>query len=109
MTFFLSLVYDNFNHGYLHIIGTLIIIKTFYKNNESPINTFRALREHFGIHNRPTTKVISKTVKHFEEKHTLLEPEHRPHPRNVRTPENIAAVSQHVQQAPNLSNRRRSQ
>ena len=50
----------------------LTISKTFYKNNDSPVQTFRALREIFGPRNRPSTRIITRIVSNFEENHTLL-------------------------------------
>jgi len=44
------------------------IIKTYYKSGDSNIATFRALRDDYGRHNRPTKQVIGKIVKKFEEK-----------------------------------------
>ena len=40
----------------------LIIVKTFNKNNDSPMQTFRALREIFGPRNRPSTRVITRIM-----------------------------------------------
>ena len=87
----------------------LIIVKTFYKNNDSPVQTFRALREIFGPRNRPSTRVITRIVSNFEENHTLLDRKKVPHKRPVRTPKKIQAVRRHVEKNPKISLRRRSQ
>ena len=76
----------------------LIIVKTFNKNNDSPVQTFRALREIFGPCNHPSTRVITRIVSNFEENHTLLDRKKVPHRRPVRTPEKIQAVRHHVEQ-----------
>ena len=67
----------------------VIIVKTFYKNNDSPVQKFRALREIFELRNRPSTRVITRIVSNFEENHTLLDRKKVPHKRPVRTPEKI--------------------
>ena len=38
-----------------------------YKNSDSATATYRALRGDYGFHTRPTTQVIGKIVKKFEE------------------------------------------
>ena len=43
------------------------MIKTYYKNGDSAKATYRALRGDYGLHNRPTTQIIGKIVKKFEE------------------------------------------
>ena len=51
----------------LSITQCLKIIKTYYKNGDSAIATYRVLRRDYGLHNRPTTPAIGKIVKKFEE------------------------------------------
>ena len=41
--------------------------KTYYKNGDSAIVRYRALRGDYGLHNRPTMQAIGKIVKKFEE------------------------------------------
>ena len=41
------------------------ISKTYYKNGDSAIATYRALRRDYGLHKRITMPAISKTVKKF--------------------------------------------
>ena len=84
----------------------LIIVKTFYKNNDSPVQTFRALREIFGLRNYPSTRVITIIVSNFEENHTLLDRKKVPHKRPVHAPEKIQAVRRHVEQNPEIFLRR---
>ena len=43
------------------------MIKTYYKSYASATATCRALGEDYGLHNRPTSQPIVKTVKKFEE------------------------------------------
>ena len=90
-------------------VERLIIVKTFYKYNDSPVQTFRALREIFGPRNRLSTRVITRIVSNFEENHTLLDRKKVPHKRPVRTPEKNQAVRRHVNQNPKISLRCRSQ
>ena len=46
----------------LTITQCIKIIKTYYKNGESATATYYALREDFGLHNRPTMQTIGKIV-----------------------------------------------
>lgn len=43
------------------------IVKTYYKNDDSAVSTFRALRADYGRHNRPTQQTILNTVNKFEQ------------------------------------------
>ena len=43
------------------------MIKTYYRNGNSATVTYRALREDYSLHNRPTTQAVGKIVKKFEE------------------------------------------
>ena len=43
------------------------ITKTYYKNGDSTAAMYHALREDYGLHNRPTKQTISKIVQKFEE------------------------------------------
>ena len=43
------------------------MIKNCYKNGNSATTMYRALREDFGLHNRPITQEIGKIMKKFED------------------------------------------
>ena len=49
----------------LTITQRINIIKNYYKNGDSATATYCALREDYGLHNRPTTQAIGKIVKKF--------------------------------------------
>ena len=49
----------------LAIIKGIKIIKTYYKNGDSAIATYRALTGDYGLHYRRTTQAIGKIVKKF--------------------------------------------
>lgn len=85
------------------------IVKTYYKNSDSVVSTFRALRADYGRHNRPSERTIGKTVKKFEETGSVTDVLRPIHHRNARSTENIAAVSESVEEDPNLSIPRRAQ
>lgn len=87
----------------------IFIVKTFYKNNESIVATFRALRERFGVHNRPTKQAISKIIKRFESIGSVQVVKRAARPRPVRTRRNIEVVKESVAEHPNTSTRVRSQ
>ncbi|ERL94483.1 hypothetical protein D910_11760 [Dendroctonus ponderosae] len=81
------------------------IIKCYYKNDDSAVSTFRALRADHGRHNRPTEQTISNTVEKFEET-DIARPVHH---RNIRSAENIAVVAQSVEEDQNSSIPQRAQ
>lgn len=85
------------------------IIKFYYKNGDSAVSTFRALRADYGRHNRPTQQTISNTVRKFEETGSVIDIARPVHHRNIRSAENIAVVAQSVEEDPNLSIPRRAQ
>ena len=43
------------------------MIKPYFKNCNSATAMYCALRRDYGVHNNPTTQVIGKNVKKFEE------------------------------------------
>ena len=89
-----SLVFYNSNYGVIHISRTFNYRKNILKNNDSPVQTFRALREIFGPRNRPSTRVIARIVSNFEENHTLLDRKKVPHKRPVRKSEKMRRSQQ---------------
>lgn len=85
------------------------VIKTFYLNNRSIVNTRRKLRDFFGANHVPSISTIRRTVHSFETLYTL---EDKPKPgrtRSVRTPEIIDAVRESVAKYPGTSIRQRAQ
>ena len=87
----------------------LVIVQKFYENGRSFVNTFRALRENFGVHNRPSVLAIRRIVEKFETNFTLHDVKIPVRRRNARTVESIAAVRASVTEYPNLSFPRRAQ
>ena len=87
----------------------LEIIKNYYRNSESVVETLRALTPIFGRNNRPTRQAVRATVNKFETKFTLLGVLMPKRSRIDRNEEIIAAVSASIQNEPNQSIPRRSQ
>ena len=52
---------------HLAITQRIKIIKTYYKNGNSDITMYRALRGYYGLQNRPTTQAIGKIVNKFKD------------------------------------------
>jgi len=92
----------------LTIADRVKIVKTYYKNDDSPAATFRALRGDFGRFNRPTQQAVCKIVKKFEKTGSVTDIAKPVHHRNARSAENIAAVSESVADDP-ISIPRRAQ
>ena len=93
----------------LLISHTLLITKSYYKNSDSAIATYRVLISSYGSHNRPTMQAIGKIVKKSEETAVITNIEKCVHHRFARSGENIAIVSESVALDPNVSISRRSQ
>ncbi|CAK9801230.1 Transposable element Tc3 transposase [Anthophora plagiata] len=85
------------------------IIQTYYENGRSLINTYRKLRNYFGVNNRPNQSSIQRLVKKFEETGSVVDKPKSGRPKTVRTNENIAAVCESVKNEPTTSISRRSQ
>ena len=81
---------------WLTITQRIKIIKTYYKNDDSSTATYHALRGDCGLHNHPTTQVIEKIVKKFEETEVVTNIEAPMHHRFARFAENIAIVIESV-------------
>lgn len=79
------------------------MIKTYYQNNESVRNTFRALREFYGRNDRPAESTIRRLVNKFKSSGTVTDPIVSVRRRNARSEANIAAVNESVRENPNLS------
>ncbi|MCP6646273.1 DUF4817 domain-containing protein, partial [Klebsiella pneumoniae] len=56
--------------------------------------TYRALREIYGVNNRPSEQAIRKTIDRFRTTYTLCDATTLKRRRNVRIEENIAAVNE---------------
>ena len=89
----------------LSITQRIKIMKT-YKNSDSATATYRALRGDYGLHNRST---IGKIVKKFEETEVVTNIERPVDHRFARSTENIAIVSESIDENPNVSIPHRSQ
>ena len=74
----------------------LEINETYYKNGDSAIATYLALRRDYDLHNRPTTQVV---VKKFEETGMVTNIER---PVHYHSAENIAVVSESVAEDSNM-------
>lgn len=85
------------------------VIEAYYENGRSNKSAFRALRDFFGPHNRPTESAIGKIVKKFQETGSVADVKKPVRARAGRSPENIAAVRENVADSPNTSIRHRAQ
>lgn len=85
------------------------IVKTYYKNNDSPSETHRALRKDFGRHNRPVLSTISSVVAKFERTGSVADDFKPTRFRSARSVENIAATAASVDRDDSLSIPRRRQ
>ena len=87
----------------------LEIIKNYYRNSESVVETLSALTPIFGRNNRPTRQAVRAIVDKFLTKFTLLDVPVQKRRRIAQSEEIIAAVSASIQNEPNYSIPRRSQ
>lgn len=90
-------------------IQRIEIIKSYYENKKSIRSTFRALRETFGRHNRPTELGIRKLIQKFESTGSVADAI-QPHGKeSIKMTKNIESVKRSVMENPSTSVRRRSQ
>lgn len=87
----------------------VLIVKTFYLNNESIVATIRNLRRDFGRNNVPSVNTIRQLVRKFEQTGEVKDLPRSGRFRTVRTPENIERVRESVVERPETSTRHRSQ
>lgn len=87
----------------------IYIIKEHYKNGERVVSTFRAIRNRFGRHKRPTETTIARLVRKFETTGSVGDLPATTRTKSVRTQENIDAVRESVRTEPTLSIAVRSQ
>lgn len=85
------------------------VIEAYYENGRSNKNAFRALRDFFGQHNRPTESAIGKIVKKFKQTGSVADVKAPLRARVRRSAENIAAVRENVAENPGTSIRHRAQ
>lgn len=71
--------------------------------------TIRRLRDHFGVHNRPSRPAIESLIKKFERTFSLKDEKNLTRHRPKRSAENIAAVRDSVAARPSTSIRHRGQ
>lgn len=93
----------------ISIENRIKIIETFYENGRCVKTTFRKIRDIFGRHNRPSESAIKNLVDKFKSTGSVQNIPTTTRTRSGRSPENIAAVSESVEEDPNLSIPRRSQ
>ncbi|KAL4710049.1 hypothetical protein ACJJTC_011634 [Scirpophaga incertulas] len=84
-----------------------LCVREFYKNGNSATV---ARRKFCSIRhlNAPSTRLIAKWVKKFEETGSTLEKPKSGRPRTSRTAENVDSVTQSIRDDPNLSIRKRA-
>lgn len=85
------------------------IVKIHYQNGSIIKNTFRGLRDSFGRHGRPNETTIGRLMDKFERTGSVLDDVTPTRLRTGRSTENIAAVSESVEETPKKSVRRRAQ
>jgi len=87
----------------------ILIVKTHIRNGENLTSTIRALRNNFGVHNRPSRAAVKRLCEKFDRTGSVLDVKTSVRPRSGRSRENIAAVSDSVRDNPSTSIRHRSQ
>lgn len=85
------------------------VIRCYYQNQCSIRLTFRALRDEFPRHRRPTESTIRRLIERFESSGSVNKQPTPVRRRNARSAENIAAVRESVRGNPKQSICRRSQ
>ena len=83
--------------------------EAYYENGRSNKTAFRALREFFGQHNRPTESAIGKNIRKFKQTGSVADVKTPSRARLRRSDENIAAVRESVAEHPDTSIRHRAQ
>ena len=91
----------------LTITPRIKIIETYYKNGDFTTDMYRALKEDYGLHNRPTTQAVGKTVKKFEETRVVTNIQRPVHHRFAHSAKNIAIVNESVAEDSNVTIPRR--
>ena len=79
------------------------VVEAYYENRPSNKNAFRALREFFGQHNRPTESAIGELVRKFKQTGTVADVKTPSRARLRRSDEDIAAVRESVAEHPDTS------
>ena len=72
------------------------IVGPFYENGRSNQNTFRAIGDFFGQHNRPKVSTIERIVRKFQRTGSVGNVKTPVHARPVRSAENISVVRDSV-------------
>lgn len=85
------------------------VMKSYYRNNESPTATVRELRVILGRNAAPTESSVRKLIRKLEVTGSLLNVKKTGRPRSVRTQETIDLVRDNVTASPRKSVRRRAQ
>jgi len=84
-------------------------VQIYYENGRSLKNTFRKIRDYFGVSNRPHENTIRNLIQKFESTGSIDNVKPPERKRTVRTVENIAAVRESISNEPSLSIPRSSQ
>lgn len=87
----------------------IFVVKTYYKQNESPTVTVRVLRGILGRNAAPNESSVRRLISKFETTGSVINIKKTGRRRLVRTDENIAIVNDSVTVSPTRSIRRRSQ
>ena len=87
----------------------LQIVQLYYENHGSVRAKYRALRQFYGAHNRPSERLIRETMNRFTTTFSLKDNIHPERRRTVRTPQTNAAVQESVEEDTNVSVRHRAQ
>lgn len=85
------------------------MVKSYYQNQCSIRQTFRALRPIYGVDGRPSESTIRRLINKFEATGSLLDQTTPVRQRSARSIENIAAVRESVRENPRQSIPRRAQ
>lgn len=85
------------------------IVEIYFSNGKSVRQTYRALRNIYGKHARPSETTIHQTIEKLRTTFTLLDAKPTGRQKSVRSAETIAAVKENLTEAPNLSIRQRAQ
>ena len=78
-------------------------MQLYHENHGSVRATYRALRQIYGAHNRPSERLIRETTNRFTTTFSLNDNIHPVRRRTVRTPQTIAAVQESVEEDANVS------
>ncbi|KAF2883533.1 hypothetical protein ILUMI_22649 [Ignelater luminosus] len=79
------------------------IIQAYYENGKSRKNTLCALREYFGVQNRPSERTVWNLAKTFEQTGFVSNAKAPQHTSRGSSEQNIANVRENVTEKPRTS------